>query len=91
MRLGADATPCPADKVFPLPVLYPTAETLACLLGHRVLAGLFLLDPAEPAGFTREWGDSGLPRERHYGYAFQWYALAVAAIVIFVLVNRSRP
>lgn len=91
LRLGDDAAACPAQKAFPHAVLYPTAGTVACLLGQPVLPGLFLLDPAEQGGFVREWSDTGIPPERHYGYAFQWYALAVAAAVVFVVVNRSRP
>lgn len=91
LRLGDDLADCPAQKVFPHAVLYPTAASIACLLGRPALPGLFLLGASEPGGFVREWGDTGLPPERHYGYAFQWYALAVAAIVVFVVVNRSRP
>jgi cytochrome oxidase assembly protein ShyY1 len=29
---------------------------------------------------------------RHLGYAFQWFALAIAAVVIFIALNlRRRP
>lgn len=91
LRLGDAAASCPAEKKYPLPVLYPTARDLACVLTRPVVPGLFLLDAAEPGGFVREWANLGFPPERHYGYAFQWYALAAAAAAIFVLVNRKRP
>lgn len=81
---------CPADAKFPVVVLYPTAADVECLLKRPFIGGLLLLDPEAPGGFVREWTDFGFPPQRHYGYAVQWLALAVAAIVIFVVVNRRR-
>ena len=90
VRLG-ETPACAPPRAFPAVVLYPTASELECLLGGDVLAGLLLLDAAAPGGFVREWTDFGFPPERHYGYAVQWLGLAVAAVVLFVLVNRKRP
>ena len=36
-------------------------------------------------GLKREWGEPDLGIERHYGYAFQWFALAAAILVIYVV------
>lgn len=82
---------CPAEKKFPVVVLYPTAEEVECVLGAAVLPGLLLLDPDVPGGHVREWTDFGFPPERHYAYAFQWFALAAAVVVVFFVVNRKRP
>jgi surfeit locus 1 family protein len=81
---------CPADAKFPLVVLYPTAADVECLLKRPFLGGLLLLDPEAPGGFVRQWTNLGFPPQRHYGYAVQWFALAVAALAIFVVVNRRR-
>jgi surfeit locus 1 family protein len=81
---------CPAEKAFPAVVLYPTGDDVECLLSRPVIAGLLLLDADAPGGFVREWTDFGLPPARHYGYAAQWFALALAAVVIFIAVNRRR-
>lgn len=89
IRLGGTVN-CPADAKFPVVVLYPTAADVECLLKRPFIGGLLLLDPEAPGGFVREWTDLGFPPQRHYGYAVQWLALAVAAIVIFVVVNRRR-
>lgn len=78
----------PAD--FPAVVLYPTSDDLECLLRRPVIGGVLLLDPEQPHGFVREWTDLGIPPGRHYGYAVQWLALALAAGVIFFVVNRKR-
>ena len=85
------ANPCPAEKKFPVIVLYPTVAEVQCLLGRAMLAGLLLLDADLAGGFVREWTDFGFPPQRHYGYAFQWFALAAAAVILFALVNRKRP
>jgi surfeit locus 1 family protein len=89
LRLEATQN-CPAQKKFPAPVLYPTAAEVTCLLGEPVLPGVLLLDPDIPGGYVREWSDFGFPPQRHYAYAFQWLALALAAVVIFLVVNRKR-
>lgn len=54
-----------------------------------------LLDPQNSAGgFVRAWSrlDAGIAV--HHGYAFQWFALALATIVVYVLLvrrNRRKP
>ncbi len=50
---------------------------------------VILLDSASPAGgFTREWRrlDTGIVV--HQGYAFQWFALAAALLMIYLLLGR---
>jgi surfeit locus 1 family protein len=82
---------CPSAPRFPAVVLYPTPDELECLLKRPVVGGVLLLDPEAAGGFVREWTDFGFPPQRHYGYAVQWFALALAALVIFFVVNRKRP
>jgi cytochrome oxidase assembly protein ShyY1 len=52
-------------------------------LAPRVLR----LDPALPIGFERDLDvlPNTMPPERHAAYAFQWFALAVAALAIFIV------
>ncbi len=51
---------------------------------------VILLDAGEAGGFVREWMrlDSGITV--HQGYAFQWFALAMAAAVIFICIVHAR-
>ena len=88
MRLAGE----PLTKLtnFPAPVEYPTAEDLRTLLGQPVVDGVLELDATEVGGFVREWNPvAALPPSRHYGYAMQWFALAGALLVLFVVVNRK--
>ena len=44
-------------------------------------------------GLVRDWPDPGSGVEKHLGYAFQWYALAVLAAGLwarFVLFGRRK-
>jgi len=65
---------------------------LAAVLGRRLEPRILLLDPGAPDGYLREWQPPGLPPLRHWSYALQWWAFAVAAVVIwFVLSWRKAP
>lgn len=48
------------------------------------------LDPAAPSGFVRKWTEPGSGRERHLGYAFQWFAMAAAVAILYVVFNFRR-
>ena len=43
-------------------------------------------------GLTRDWSPPDFGVDRHYGYAFQWFALAVTVAVFYVVTHvRRRP
>lgn len=70
---------------------YPDYRQVACQYDAAVVVdGLLLLAEEAPGGFARDWDDLGLLPIRHYGYAAQWYALALALAVLFVAVNLKR-
>ena len=53
---------------------------------------MVLLDASDPQGYVRNWRAPGLEPARHYSYAVQWWAFAVLAVVLFVVLNfRRRP
>jgi surfeit locus 1 family protein len=88
MRLGrAD----PAASDWPRVTLYPTREQVEEMLGYSVLDTLVYLDADEPDGFLRDWRPQLLSPEKHLGYAMQWFAMALALVVIYVVVNLRRP
>lgn len=83
--------PCVKMQKFPQIVNYPSADELSCFLGDTVPDGELLLDPDMPAGYVRAWTfDNGFPPMRHYGYAVQWFALALTLVVIFLKLNLKR-
>jgi surfeit locus 1 family protein len=87
LRVGANDC---GGSGWPRVVQYPLHRELQCLLGGELVEGVLWLDPAADGGFRREWQETGFPPERHYGYAFQWFALAGTLLVVFVVVNFRR-
>lgn len=76
--------------------LHPGAITQNLdLQSFRKVSGLHLKDfvleqtNAAPDNLIRDWPRATLGIEKHYGYAFQWYALAGMAFLFFV-VTRVR-
>lgn len=61
-------------------------------VNYPVQPVVVLLDPASQAGgFVRQWKrlDTGIAV--HQGYAFQWFSMAVALVVIVAFISFSRP
>ncbi len=82
MKMGSlDDSPAGWPKAIP----YVETEWMALQLAKPILPWVVLLDPDEPHGFIREWQPSvRMGPEKHKGYAFQWFALAIALIFLFV-------
>jgi surfeit locus 1 family protein len=47
-------------------------------------------ESALPDGLTREWDPPSLGVDKHYGYAFQWMALAVTLLVFYGVTHVRR-
>ena len=65
-------------------------ELQAEQLDARLLPMVLLLAPEQPGGFVREWIPVVIGPERHVGYAVQWFALAAALVILYVLANLKR-
>ena len=86
-------TPAPLAPPYPVVASFPTRDEIARLLNEpqwASAADLVLLDPAEPDGYIRNWAPPGFPPLRHVGYAVQWFGLALALCVIYVVTNFKR-
>jgi surfeit locus 1 family protein len=49
---------------------------------------LIELDEAEPYALERNWQPSVMPPEKHQAYAVQWFSMAVALVVMYIIVGR---
>lgn len=80
------ATRIDIDAIAPKVLVWTPNFTPA--LAPRVLR----LDPALPMGFERDLDvlPSAMSPERHLGYAVQWWALALASIIIFVVLHWRK-
>jgi surfeit locus 1 family protein len=90
IRMGTPAVPAPP---YPVVAAFPTRSDIARLLNETdwtPAADLVLLDPKEPDGYVRDWTAPGFPPMRHVGYAVQWFGLAAALFVIYIVTNFRR-
>jgi surfeit locus 1 family protein len=90
IRMGV---PAPLAPPYPAVANFPTRADVARLLDedHWTSATeLVLLDASEPDGYVRNWTPPGFPPMRHIGYAVQWFGLALALAVIYVVTNFRR-
>lgn len=55
--------------------------------GLKLLPYIFLLDNKEKSGFVRNWKPVVMQPEKSTSYAVQWFSLALALVVIYVVVN----
>ena len=90
LRLGPAAAP--GATGWPRLLLFPTEADLESALGLELETRIVLLDADLPDGYERSWRPAtGFGPERHLGYALQWFAFAVVAVVIFIALNLRRP
>lgn len=52
----------------------------------------FIIRLGKPAanGYVREWAVVAMPPERHYGYALQWFAMALVIFILFIALNLKK-
>jgi surfeit locus 1 family protein len=102
IRGRADNLPAPGIQMgvraalappFPVVAPFPDVAEISQLLHEQnwsLAAETVLLDADQPDGYTRNWLPPGFPPMRHIGYAVQWFGLAVALMVIYVVTNFRR-
>lgn len=62
--------------------VWPTSDEVAVELGHEVLPYVLLLDPDQEQGYKRKWQPPQSGPSTHYGYAFQWFAMASTLLIM---------
>lgn len=73
------------NSSWPMRVQYIDYEALGRLAGIELEPFTLRLGPKEKEGYRRDWASASFPPERHYGYAVQWYALALTTFVLYVI------
>ena len=62
----------------------------AAQVPFRLLPVVVRLDPESPGGYVRNWPRPAERVDMHWSYAYQWYGFALAAILIYVVVNVRK-
>lgn len=77
---------------WPRVAVYPTLDEVAAELGESLLPVVLLLQDPSAGRLVQEWEPRVSGPATHYGYAFQWFAMAatVAALAIWHTRKRRR-
>lgn len=93
-RAGLDTGGSSCRKTgWPHLVLYPHLVNMQCLFEKPLLAGIVRLDADSPGslgGLKTGLPKHGMTPMRHYGYAFQWFALGLTVVVVYLVLNFKR-
>jgi surfeit locus 1 family protein len=88
IRVGGNALQ--AQAVSPKLTLAIDPEEIAADLKQPLLPRVLMLDTDAASGFARHWTPNLMSPQRHQAYAFQWFAFALAALAIFVLLHFRK-
>jgi len=65
-------------------------KKLATTVNYSFYPFVVLLSPKAAHGYVRSWKPINVSPNKHLGYAVQWFALALALLIIFIVVNIKR-
>ncbi|MFO7603424.1 MAG: SURF1 family protein [Gammaproteobacteria bacterium] len=92
----------PSSKVFTLseynragtswPAVYQWIDfaDIGQATGMDILPLIVLQDPEDEHGYVRNWSKVDLKPEKNISYAVQWFALALALLIIYIVVNLRK-
>lgn len=86
-RMGDPVSP---GASWPRFAVYPTLDDVAITLGRPVQPFVLLMDPEDSYGYAREWAPDEVGPGRHFGYALQWFAMAIVLAALLVWNYRKR-
>lgn len=75
---------------WPRVAVFPVIADIASATGYSLAEPVLLLSATADDGFHRDWQPDQKGPMMHYGYAFQWSALALTVLVILVWQLRKR-
>ena len=84
------------DREWPLTLQFIDYAAIADVLGMSVVVGVVqgtrLSTPEDEAAllYRNNWSPVANGPEKHYGYAFQWFAMFIALCVIFIVTNLKK-
>mgnify|MGYP000283024607 FL=1 len=72
------------DVSWPLRVQQIELEKFSSLINRNLLPFVVYLDKNEVLGFEKSWQPIVMPPEKHRAYAFQWFSLALAWLLLML-------
>lgn len=79
-----------AGDSWPALVRWVDIQELQADIPYKLMPFVLLETSGTNDGLLREWRFSGSPPEKNLSYAVQWFSLAAALLIIYVVVNTHR-
>jgi cytochrome oxidase assembly protein ShyY1 len=79
-----------AQDGFPLLIQQVDLSRLAALTGLTLQPFIVALESDPQSIFKNNWQPVVMPPEKHFGYAIQWFGLAIAAVAIYLIALFRR-
>ena len=73
------------DAGWPRRIQFVDYQQLSDRLGMNLQPFTLRLAATEQHGYRRDWVENNISSQKHYGYAFQWYAMACAVVILWWL------
>lgn len=77
-------------SAWPKGAVYPSHEEVASALSRDVQPFVLLMDHQEEHGFLRHWAPTEFGPGKHFGYAFQWFAMGAVLSGLLAWNYRKR-
>jgi cytochrome oxidase assembly protein ShyY1 len=77
------------DIKWPLRIQQVELGKLSTLINRQLLPFVIYIDKNEKIGFEKNWQPIVMPPEKHRAYAFQWFSLATAWLMLMVWAKFS--
>ncbi len=75
---------------WPLRIQQIEIEKFSTLTKIPLLPFVIYVDKNEPLGYKKNWHPIVMPAEKHFGYAFQWAALAIAWLILMISLRFKK-
>ena len=80
---------------WPLRIQSVEIDKFSALFTQKLLPFVVYLDTKESIGFEKNWRPIVMPPEKHRAYAFQWFSLATAWLLLMISAsvwfNKNKP
>ena len=73
-----------SDDQWPLRIQQVELDKFSILINRQLLPYVIYLDKNEKVGFVKNWQPIVMPPEKHRAYAFQWFSLAIAWLILML-------
>jgi surfeit locus 1 family protein len=79
-----------SELTWPMVLQYVDTREIGEMLGYELMPMVLRLDKDAEHGFHREIPALNLDSAKNTGYAFQWFAMSAALLVIYIVVNMTK-